>query len=343
MYEMKSNELTDNRMRLIPDSGSFRSAKTTTTDLLPQMADHTTPDGLPRSSRPIFFPIVEHGCVLPSAVQVAAFFTCPVKSFALQQVQCPEISSFGPAQHAPVFCPHQHRHVQVPGLPHQMFYDNREHGPVDRTQEKISFSTIDPGWLFESAQHVARRSTCPMGSVAMWQPETSVLANEMHFVDVSHLTQSMIFETQEPFNGLHMSNWHPLPGKPGSFIRLREVAEYGRGLAFFPWANHRRIEHPGKPEMVMDFQNEKYMQNIIITLEPGDALIWCPAKYIWPACVVCEKFLFPCDEHRCSMKHRRNISWWSSTLNTLQNLEATRRTHADGFLQKNWRGLANPF
>ena len=141
-------------------------------------------------------------------------------------------------------------------------------------------------------------------------------------------------------NHTHTHKHKHTPGRSGSFIRLREVTEQGLGLAFLPWANHRRFQFPETPEILMDFQNNTVPGwPYIITLDPGDALVWCAAKYIWPACVVCI-FLFPCENHKNSDKHRSKCCWWWQMLHALSDLERTRSKHAAGFVQNIWRGLS---
>ena len=38
-----------------------------------------------------------------------------------------------------------------------------------------------------------------------------------------------------------------------------------------------------------------------------DAFIMCPAKFVWPVCVLCTKFLFPHEDHRRSREHQRRL------------------------------------
>jgi hypothetical protein len=176
----------------------------------------------------------------------------------------------------------------------------------------------------------------------MWPLRPSELRDNFQLVDLSLLTDGVLWTNESATSTLRISNWTQLPGRPGSFIRLREVPEMGRGMVFFPWANHRRLEFPDKPEMIMEFKNFTVLGGpFIITLEPEDALVWCPAHYMWPACVVCGKFLFPCDEHRCSQKHRKRVAWWWPTLHSLSDVYSSRRWYAPGFVQKNLHGLTN--
>jgi hypothetical protein len=168
-----------------------------------------------------------------------------------------------------------------------------------------------------------QQPACPVGSILLALLNRPEIIGQFQLVDVSHLTESMIFTAQVPFAGLRVSDWIELPGKSGRFVRPREVTEQ---------ANR---------EILMDFQNNTVPDwPYIITLDPGDALVWCPGKYIWPACMVCKKFLSPCEDHRNSDKHRSKCCWWWQQLHALSDLERTRSKHAAGFVQNNWRGLS---
>ena len=96
--------------------------------------------------------------------------------------------------------------------------------------------------------------------------------------------------------GARVTAWVLLPGMSGSFIRLREarVHEGEHGLAMFPWGNYKGISRPGMPEYTMDFHNTTAPGHpYYFCLYPEDCLLWCPMKYVWPACGCCAKFLFP--------------------------------------------------
>ena len=230
----------------------------------------------------------------------------------------------------------------------QCFDDELLHGHCKQSPEApfhsaFKNSTVNRGLMLQTGQRNATASAA-MGSVPMTNPACPGIADELDSVDIRQLIEKMIHPATWPFNGCSMSDWAELPGKPGSVVRLREVANLGAGLAFFPWANHRRLQYPAKYDIVMDFQNNTVPGGpYIMTLEPTDALVWCPAKYLWPACVLCGKFLFPCDAHRCSQEHVKRLGWWWPTLDSLQNLEANRRSYHPRFVQKNLRGLANPW
>jgi hypothetical protein len=167
-----------------------------------------------------------------------------------------------------------------------------------------------------------------------------------HFgmVDLARLADCMQWQYESETSTLRISSWLELPGRCGSFIRLREVADWGRGMVFFSWANHRRMEFPDKPEMIMEFQNFSVLGGPhIITLQPEDALAWCPAKYLWPACVVCGKFLFPCDGHRHSYSHQKKMIGWWPNLREVHDVYMSRNWYARAFVEKNVRGLSNPW
>ncbi len=222
------------------------------------------------------------------------------------------------------------------GFHSDLAYDARLSETVVPMQAPCTLSTMD--------QRNATASACLFVPMVLPPLGGPCIEDELQKLDFGHLTENMIYAVQDPFNGLRMSSWVALSGNSGSLIRLREVSELGAGLAFFPWANHRRMQHPDKPDVVIDFWNDTVAGGpYFITLEPGDALVWCPAKYIWPACVVCGKFLFPCDSHRASQRHCRTAQEWWLKLTTLQSLHDTRHMYAQSFGQKNSRGLANPW
>ena len=241
-------------------------------------------------------------------------------------------------QEDPLLCKHIH------GLADDLFYGDREPFPLAPTPAALNYSFVNHNVIAQTGQRIAAVSSDLIGSIPVTDLACPKIASEFQIVDIGHFTEKMIFAASDPFNGCRMSDWTELPGRPGSFVRLREVANLGAGLAFFPWANHRRMQYPDKYDIVMDFENHTVPGGpYIITLEPGDALVWCPAKYIWPACVLCGKFLFPCDAHRCSRNHVKTIGWWWTSLISLQKLEDNRRWYLLGFVQKNLRGLANPW
>jgi hypothetical protein len=186
-----------------------------------------------------------------------------------------------------------------------------------------------------------RPTTSPM-STFMWPLQPRDLKDNYQLVDLTHLTDCLQWQNENAASCLQVSSWVEVPGRVGSWIRLREAADWGGGMVFFPWANHRRLQFPDKPEMIMEFWNFTVTgQPCMITLNPEDALVWCPAKYMWPACVICGKFLFPCDEHRCSFKHRKKVMSWLQSLRTLEDVYNIRNTFSRGFVEKNLHGLAD--
>jgi hypothetical protein len=230
------------------------------------------------------------------------------------------------------------------GFEDRLSYGGSSQEHLERIHAPIIYSTFNHDMILQSGQRDAAAPSSLVGLILLTDLECPVIASAWQIVDVVQLTEKMLYAATDPFNGCLMSSWAELPGRPGSVVRLREVPNYGAGLAFFPWANHRRMQYPNKYDVVMDFENHTVPGGpYIITLEPGDALVWCPAKYIWPACVLCGKFLFPCDAHRCSPKHVRQRDWWWHSLNSLHSLDTSRRSYLFGFLQKNLRGLANPW
>jgi hypothetical protein len=233
--------------------------------------------------------------------------------------------------------------TQIHGLAYDVPYGDGGHFPVAPMHAAFNDSTLRNDAMFQTGQRIAAASSALVGSIPLTSLAPPVIPSESQVVDIGQLTEKMIFPAKDSFNGCRMSDWVQLPGKPGSFVRLREVDNLGAGLVFFfPWANHRRMQNPDKYDIVMDFENHTVPGGpYVITLEPGDALVWCPAKYIWPACVLCGKFLFPCDAHRTSHKHLKTVNSWWPTLDSLQNLEVNRRSYLFGFVQKNLRGLNN--
>jgi len=103
--------------------------------------------------------------------------------------------------------------------------------------------------------------------------------------------------------------WFPLPGARGSQVRKVEAAAE-RGLMFFPWGNFRRLDDPDGKEYTLEFENVGATGPGIRTefvLDWTDAFIMCPAKFVWPVCVLCTKFLFPHEDHRRSKEHQRRL------------------------------------
>jgi hypothetical protein len=230
------------------------------------------------------------------------------------------------------------------GVDHLLPHNGPDQLPFVPMSTQLANLMIDPALLLDPNLHVAASSGSLMVPSSSSQLSLALMASDLQLVDVGPLKGNMIFPTQDPCNGLRMSSWAELPGRAGSFVRLREVPNYGAGLAFLPWANHRRMQYPDKYDIVMDFENHTVAGGpYIITLQGPEVLVWCPAKYIWPACVLCGKFLFPCDAHRNSQDHVKHVNWWWPTLKTLQCLDETRRRYLVAFLNKNLRGLANPW
>ncbi len=174
----------------------------------------------------------------------------------------------------------------------------------------------------------------------LWPVKT--LADNYQLVDLTSLTDHVQWHHESPISSLLESSWIEVPGRGGSWIRLREVATWGGGLVFFPWANHRRLQFQGKLEMIMEFRNFTVTgEPCTIILRPEDGLVWCPAKYMWPACVVCGKFLFPEGPHRCSEKHLKKTKSWINNLRALHDVYSMRSFFARGFVQKNLHGLTD--
>ena len=124
----------------------------------------------------------------------------------------------------------------------------------------------------------------------------------------------------------------------GSFIRLREArldqGEYG--LAMFPWGNYRGISRPGMPEITMDFHNNSAPgQPHFFALCPEDCLLWCPMKYVWPACGCCAKFLFPPEDHRGSKNHKKKVGWMHCCILSQAALQELRADAAWSLSTKN--------
>ena len=108
------------------------------------------------------------------------------------------------------------------------------------------------------------------------------------------------------------------PPDGGTCLRLID-AKKGHGLMFHPLGNHGGLETPGAGEFTMEFSHTENPGGVggieryhCITLEWTDALIPCsPGVHIscpiWPFCVVCQEFLAPCEDHRSSQRHQRNL------------------------------------
>ncbi len=234
------------------------------------------------------------------------------------------------------------QHLQRSDTHRQAIEPQQHHAPLVTIQTERSMPDNDNSHMTTQVSAEQRPST--ELSQFVWPLSPQVHPHNFELVDLTCLSECLQWANESPTSFLRISNWVELPGRQGSFIRLREVADRGRGMVFFSWANHRRLLFPDKPEMIMEFQNFTVQGGpYIITLEPGDALVWCPAKYMWPACVVCGKFLFPCDDHRCSQRHQKKVTWWWLSLRSLQDLYSSRSYYAQGFVKKNLRGLANPW
>ena len=57
----------------------------------------------------------------------------------------------------------------------------------------------------------------------------------------------------------------------------------------------RQTDNPGMRQnrLALAFQNQRWMEEVV-KLEPYMVFCWCPAYYVWPYCMVCGKFCFPC-------------------------------------------------
>jgi hypothetical protein len=170
------------------------------------------------------------------------------------------------------------------------------------------------------------------------------LTDQINHVELRDLVDTVEWSMPSEANGCRTSSWKELPGRPGSLVRIVEVLQPGQGLAFFRWTNHKRLQHPELPEMKIQFANNSVPGGpYYITLEPGDAFGWCPAKYMWPMCVICDRFLFPCEMHRNSQKHQCKIDNWLGGIRTLPDLHATWKWYGPGFVKKNVEGLRSGF
>jgi len=142
--------------------------------------------------------------------------------------------------------------------------------------------------------------------------------------------------------GTRVTTWVLLPGMSGSFIRLREARahEGEHGLAMFPWGNYKGISRPGMPEYTMDFHNTTAPGHpYYFCLYPEDCLLWCPMKYVWPACGCCGKFLFPPGDHRGADRHKKKVEWMRCCTWTQADLEKLRSDAAWSLSSKNQRGM----
>ena len=141
--------------------------------------------------------------------------------------------------------------------------------------------------------------------------------------------------------GVLATVWVALPGRSGSFIRLREARlDLGEaGLALFPWGNYRGISQPGMPEITMDFTNSTAPGHPhYFSLEPEDCLVWCPMKYVWPACGCCALFLYPPEQHRQTKKHKSRVAWMKECTKSQPDLEHLRSDSALRLSKKNQHG-----
>ena len=53
----------------------------------------------------------------------------------------------------------------------------------------------------------------------------------------------------------------------------------------------------------------------VVVLDPYCILCWCPAGYIWPFCMFCQRFCFPYEAthcHRKSKKHLEEVGVWQA-------------------------------
>jgi len=142
--------------------------------------------------------------------------------------------------------------------------------------------------------------------------------------------------------GARVTEWVLLPGMSGSFIRLREARiDLGeRGLAMFPWGNYKGISRPGFPEITMEFHNSTAAGHPHhFCLCPEDCLLWCPMKYVWPACGCCAKFLLPPEDHRGSKKHKNQVEWMRCCTWSQAALEKLRSDAAWSLAAKNQHGM----
>ena len=111
------------------------------------------------------------------------------------------------------------------------------------------------------------------------------------------------------------------------------------------------LETPGVGEFTMEFRHTENVGGIerchCIVLEWTDAVIPCSPGVqsiscsIWPFCVVCRKFLAPCEDHRRSLRHQRNLqAAWKRELNK-DKLVEMRTTFLQGFTAR--KNYGKPF
>ena len=93
------------------------------------------------------------------------------------------------------------------------------------------------------------------------------------------------------------------------------------------------------PEITMDFHNSTAPGHPhFFSLYAEDCLLWCPMKYVWPACGCCAKFLFPPNDHRQSQKHENKVGWMHSCTSSQAALERLRPEAAWKLPPKNQHG-----
>ena len=90
-----------------------------------------------------------------------------------------------------------------------------------------------------------------------------------------------------------------LPGMQGNSITLMRM-DPG------PWFTSLQC-YPSLADQGIGLIFHSAQINEAIVMGFFDVLAWCPAKHIWPYCLYCQKFLFPAQGHRSSVKHQKAL------------------------------------
>ena len=114
------------------------------------------------------------------------------------------------------------------------------------------------------------------------------------------------------FSSRRLDVWIPLPGKPGNSILLKKTTGLPGVEPLLPGSALLRanivLSWPFLTELGIGVRFRSVEFGCERDLEFFDVLKMCPAGHLWPFCLWCGKFYFPCEGgHSESFEHQRAL------------------------------------